>query len=43
MGRDELLLEALLDGQPAEAGLEQDEDAGGDRAADDPAVRSKPP
>ena len=37
MGGDQLVLEALLDGEPAERRLGEHQDAGGDRAADEPA------
>ena len=39
----EVLVEPLFDGEPAEARLGEDEDAGGRREADDPAVLAKPP
>ena len=38
VGRDQGLVEVVLDRRPAERRLGEDEDAGGDRAADDPAL-----
>ena len=43
VGGDELVLEALLDGEPAERRLGEDQDAGGDRAPDQQPVRAQPP
>ena len=43
VGGDELVLEALLDREPAERRLGEDEDAGGDRAADQQAVLAQAP
>ena len=43
VGRDEGRVEAVLDGQAAEPRLREDEDAGGDRPAHQPAAVSKSP